>query len=66
MHTYTPRGVCSRAISVELDGDRVSHVEFAGGCDGNLKAVSKLVRAAASPSKSRSARKTAEPMRSSW
>ena len=44
MHTYTPRGVCSRAISVELDGDRVSHVEFAGGCDGNLKAVSKLVR----------------------
>ena len=20
MHTYTPRGVCSRAISVELDG----------------------------------------------
>ena len=44
MHTYTPRGVCSRAISVELDGDRVSHVEFAGGCDGNLKAVWKLVR----------------------
>ena len=44
MHTYTPRGVCSRAISVELDGDRVSHVEFAGGCDGNLKAVSELVR----------------------
>ena len=28
MHTYTPRGVCSRAISVELDGDRVSHVEL--------------------------------------
>ena len=22
----------------------MSHVEFAGGCDGNLKAVSKLVR----------------------
>ena len=43
MHTYTPRGVCSRAISVELDGDRVSHVEFAGGCDGNLKAVSALI-----------------------
>lgn len=44
MHTYTPRGVCSRAINIELDGDRVSHIEFVGGCDGNLKAVSKLVQ----------------------
>ena len=38
MHTYTPHGVCSRAIHVELDGDTVSHVDFVGGCDGNLKA----------------------------
>ena len=44
MHTYTPRGVCSRAITIELDGDRVSRIEFVGGCDGNLKAVSKLVQ----------------------
>ena len=44
MHTYTPRGVCSRAINLELDGDRVSRIEFVGGCDGNLKAVSKLVQ----------------------
>ena len=43
MHTYTPHGVCSRAIHVELDGDTVSHVDFVGGCDGNLKAISKLV-----------------------
>ena len=35
MHTYTPHGVCSRAIHVELDGDTVSHVDFVGGCDGN-------------------------------
>ena len=41
MYTYTPRGVCSRHI--ELDGDRVSHVDFVGGCNGNLKAVSKLI-----------------------
>ena len=43
MHTYTPRGVCSRAINIELDGDRVSRIEFVGGCDGNLKAIGKLV-----------------------
>ncbi|OUO91503.1 TIGR03905 family protein [Gordonibacter sp. An230] len=43
MHTYIPRGVCSRAIHLELDGERVAHVDFVGGCDGNLKAISKLV-----------------------
>lgn len=43
MHTYIPRGVCSREIHIDLDGDRVSHVDFVGGCNGNLKAVSKLI-----------------------
>lgn len=43
MHSFTPRGVCSRRIDVELDGDKVKSVEFMGGCDGNLKAISKLV-----------------------
>ena len=43
MHTYIPRGVCSRQIDVDLDGDTVESVQFTGGCDGNLKAVSKLV-----------------------
>ncbi len=43
MYTYRTNGVCSRAIHVELDGDTVAHVDFTGGCDGNLKAISKLV-----------------------
>ena len=43
MYTYTPRGVCPRAINIELDGDIVSHVEFEGGCNVNLKAISKVV-----------------------
>ncbi len=42
MYTYTPRGVCPRSICIELDGDTVSHVEFVGGCNGNLKALSKV------------------------
>ena len=43
---YTPRGVCSRSIHVELDdaASVIEGVEFTGGCDGNLKAISKLVR----------------------
>lgn len=43
MHTYRTRGVCSRAIDVELDGDVIREIRFTGGCDGNLKAISKLV-----------------------
>lgn len=30
-------------INFHLDGDVVSDVEFIGGCNGNLKAISKLV-----------------------
>ena len=30
-------------ISFELEGNVVSNVHFLGGCNGNLKAISKLV-----------------------
>lgn len=43
MYSYTPHGVCARRIDVDLDGDNIKHVEFTGGCNGNLKAISKLV-----------------------
>lgn len=42
---FTPRGVCSRAIHVDLsdDGQFIEAVSFEGGCMGNLKAIGKLV-----------------------
>ncbi|OUO64760.1 TIGR03905 family TSCPD domain-containing protein [Collinsella sp. An268] len=42
---FTPRGVCSRNIHVDLadDGQTIEGVSFVGGCNGNLKAISKLV-----------------------
>lgn len=42
---FTPHGVCARNIHVAVsdDGKTVEHIEFMGGCNGNLKAVSKLV-----------------------
>ena len=42
---FRPRGVCSRMIHIDLsdDGGTIENVSFEGGCDGNLKAVSKLV-----------------------
>lgn len=39
MYTYRTKGVCSREIHVDLDGDTIKHVDFVGGCDGNLKAI---------------------------
>lgn len=41
--TYKTRGVCAQQIKFELEGDKVTNVEFYGGCNGNLKAISKLV-----------------------
>ena len=42
-HKYRPKGVCSRLISFDLDGDVVHNVEFIGGCNGNLQAISRVV-----------------------
>ena len=43
MHSFRPRGVCSKLFEVELDGDIIKELRFTVGCDGNLKAISKLV-----------------------
>lgn len=41
---FIPKGVCAQLIEVELDGDKVGNVNFMGGCNGNLKAIAKLVK----------------------
>ena len=43
MYTYRTKGVCSREIHVDLDGDTIKHVDFVGGCDGNLKGIANLL-----------------------
>lgn len=42
-YTYYPKGVCSVKIDFSIDNGVISNVRFTGGCNGNLKAVSKLV-----------------------
>ena len=42
-YSYKTRGGCAMEIRFDLDGDVVRNVSFYGGCDGNLKAISKLV-----------------------
>lgn len=41
--TYFTTGTCSREIHFEVLDGILRHVEFIGGCDGNLKAISRLV-----------------------
>lgn len=42
-YTVVPQNVCPTSISFTLEGDVVTDISFVRGCDGNLKALSKLV-----------------------
>ena len=42
-YTYQPQGVCSRKIDFTIEDGKIKNVIFTGGCDGNLKAISKLI-----------------------
>ena len=42
-YTYKTFGTCSRQINFDVTDGKVSDVSFIGGCDGNLKAIGKLV-----------------------
>ena len=41
---YTPRGVCSRQFRIELEDGVIQSVQVVGGCDGNLKGLSSLLK----------------------
>ena len=42
-YTYIPKGVCSRKIDFDITDGKIHNVSFVGGCNGNLKAIGKLV-----------------------
>ena len=42
-YTYKTKMTCSTKIHFDLDGNVVTNVSFENGCNGNLKAISKLV-----------------------
>ena len=42
-YTYNTSMVCSSQISFHIEDDVVTNIRFLGGCNGNLKAISKLV-----------------------
>ena len=45
-YQYTPRGVCSRRIEFDIEDGALHNVAFMNGCDGNLKAIGRLVEGA--------------------
>ena len=43
---YKPTGVCSREITIDVNenDETINSVSFLGGCNGNLKGISALVK----------------------
>lgn len=42
-YTYKTKQVCSVQIKFNIENNVITNVRFVGGCNGNLKAISKLV-----------------------
>ncbi len=43
-YTYSPKGVCSVKIDYDIDDEgRIHNLEYERGCNGNLKAIGRLV-----------------------
>ncbi|NBI68164.1 TIGR03905 family TSCPD domain-containing protein [Pseudoflavonifractor sp. 60] len=41
---YKPQGVCSRAFEIQVEDGIIQSVQVVGGCDGNLKGLSSLLK----------------------
>ena len=55
--SFKPQGVCSVNLTFQLDDEnKIHNVQFTGGCNGNLKAIGKLLEG-------RDAREAAEILR---
>lgn len=42
--TYTTKGTCSKLINLTVEDGVIKDVSFVGGCNGNLKGISSLVK----------------------
>ena len=41
---YTPRGVCSRRFTIDVEDGVIRKIEVVGGCSGNLQGISSLLK----------------------
>ena len=42
-YRFKTKNVCASEIRFNIEGNVVTDISFSGGCNGNLKAISKLV-----------------------
>ncbi len=42
-YEYNTAGTCARQIQFDIEGNVIHNIEFLGGCNGNLKAISILL-----------------------
>ncbi|MBQ4030269.1 MAG: TIGR03905 family TSCPD domain-containing protein [Bacilli bacterium] len=42
-YKYKTKGTCSVEISFDINDNVITNISFLGGCNGNLKAISKLL-----------------------
>lgn len=42
-YTYNTQNTCSMQINFDINDDIITNISFLGGCNGNLKAISKLI-----------------------
>lgn len=40
---YNTKGVCSRSITFDVKDNKVTDVQFEGGCSGNTQGIARLV-----------------------
>ena len=45
-YTFTPRGVCSRLMTFDIEDGKLHNVRVMGGCPGNLAAIGRLLEGA--------------------
>ena len=41
---YTPRGVCSRSFTIQVEDGLIQSVQAVGGCSGNLQGIAMLLK----------------------
>ena len=46
---YTPKGVCSRKMIIDVENGKVEGLQVIGGCNGNLQGIAHLVQSSSCP-----------------
>lgn len=43
-YQYTPKGVCSRQMIIDVENGVIENLQVIGGCSGNLAGIARLVK----------------------